>query len=168
MNKAMEHTEPEVISTPIDKKRDFIKVKKSSIQGFGVFAKKKIPKGTRIIEYLGFRTNSKDLKKDLKNGLTIENYCIATSFGVIIDGNRNGNDARFVNHSCNPNCETYSFDEKLYIYADREILRGEELTFDYKLKSMNKNSKPSIIELDKYKCNCGSENCRGIMIALKK
>lgn len=165
MNNEYMNIDNAIIEIPVDKKRDFIRVKSSNIQGMGVFAKKKIPKGTRIIEYKGYRTNLRDLKKDIKSGITIETYCLQSSAGFIIDGYRNGNDARFINHSCNPNCETYTFDNSIFIYADRDIKRGEELTFNYNLGLLSKRKKSSDLSDIKYKCNCGSENCKGTMIA---
>lgn len=151
----------------LDKKRDFIRVGKSKIQGTGVFAKRKIPKGTRIIEYQGVRQSKIEFINDLNKGLTTATYAFGLGKDVVIDGNREGNNARFINHSCDPNCEVYTFDNKLHIYAIRDIVRGEEVTFDYQLTSVFRNKKENN-STDEYKCNCGSSNCRGSMISTKR
>ncbi|MBK9247457.1 MAG: SET domain-containing protein-lysine N-methyltransferase [Ignavibacteria bacterium] len=145
--------------------RDFIRVGKSKIQGSGVFAKRKIPKGTRIIEYAGDRIPKKDLLSDVENGLTSHIYVLSINDELSVDGERNGNDARFINHSCEPNCEVYIFDEIPYIYAMVDIRRFEELTFDYKLQSSigTKLTKKEKIAL--FPCNCQSKQCRGTILA---
>ena len=83
--------------------RDFILVRDSPIHGKGVFAKKAIPKGTRIIEYMGKRILKEDLPLDLEKGLTTLVYVMRLDDLTAIDGEREGNDARFFNHSCMPN-----------------------------------------------------------------
>jgi SET domain-containing protein len=148
--------------------RDFIRVGRSRIQGTGVFAKRKIPKGTRVIEYLGERVPMNNLLVELVNGSATAVYTFRLTDSTAIDGARNGNDARWINHSCDPNCEAYVFDERVYIYAMRDITRGEELTFDYHLGSPFGKRRMTKSELLKYACMCGSPNCRGTMIAAKR
>jgi SET domain-containing protein len=144
--------------------RDFIRVGRSRIEGKGIFAKRRIPRGTRIIEYTGDRVPLSTLLVESADGNVARIYAFKLHDDVIIDGARNGNDARFINHSCDPNCETYIFDDRVYVYAMREIVRGEELTFDYKLspafhgmKTRSKNTQ--------FVCLCGAKNCRGTMLA---
>jgi SET domain-containing protein len=147
--------------------RDFIRVGRSRIEGTGVYAKRKIPKGTRIIEYLGKRVPVSKYLVELKDGKPVSMYAFRVTEGTVIDGGRGGNDARFFNHSCEPNCESYVFDDRAYLYAMRDIVRGEELTFDYKLQSATPRK---ITKADKemYECLCGAPTCRGTMIALPK
>jgi len=169
MNNAI--TEAIILSVGNDKpetrqNRDFIRVGKSRIQGKGVFAKRKIPKGTRIIEYQGERISVTNLFAELKEGKQASIYSFGLSRDTVIDGARNGNDARFFNHSCQPNCEVYIFDERVYIYAMREIVKGEELTFDYHLGPAFKKSK-SKMKPEDFPCFCGSANCRGTMLYIK-
>jgi SET domain-containing protein len=144
--------------------RDFIRVGRSRIQGTGVFAKRKIPQGSRIIEYLGKRIPISKFVVQLSEGKPINMYAFRVSNGTIIDGGQNGNDARFFNHSCEPNCEAFVFDDRAYLYAMRDIVRGEELTFDYKLQSPIER-KPTKQDKEMNACYCGSDNCRGTMIA---
>ena len=144
------------------KLRDFTIVKISSVHGKGVFAKRTIPKGTRIFEYMGKRVSKENLASDLENGLTSMIYVLNLNKTVAIDGERGGNDARFINHSCAPNCEVLYFNEIPYIYAMKELVEGEELSFDYKL-SFYKEAIKITAEQKKewFPCNCGSKNCRG-------
>ncbi len=157
---------PEIIVEKVPN-RDFIRVGRSRIVGKGIFAKRKIPKGTRIIEYEGERVPKNKLFVEINEGKPINVYTFSLSDKLVIDGLRNGNESRFINHSCDPNCESYIFDERVYIYAMREITRGEELTFDYNLGASTKGAKKINNDSD-YACHCGSANCRGTMLASKK
>jgi len=148
--------------------RDFIRVGKSRIQGTGVFAKRKIPRGTRIIEYKGKRVKKENLRDEYHKGLTSMVYVLSLDETYAIDGEREGNDARFINHSCQPNCEIYIFDDIAYVYAAVEIKRGTELTFDYKLQSASGNQLTDKQNKELFPCYCGSENCRGTLIAKVK
>jgi uncharacterized protein len=144
--------------------RGFTTVKNSTIHGKGLFAKKKIPKGSRILEYAGKRVLKKNLIGDFDKGLTSLLYVMNFSETIAIDGEREGNNARFINHSCDPNCIVYYFDDIPYIYALREIEAEEELKFDYKMG-------PSIEEdirqkYDIMPCFCGTKNCRGTLLYL--
>lgn len=144
--------------------RDLTVVKMSQVHGIGVFAKKTIPKGTRIFEYKGLRVSKADLATDLVKGLTSMVYVMNLNETTAIDGERGGNDARFINHSCTPNCEVLYFDENPYIYAMEEIYEGEELNFDYKL-GFYEDVKLSIEEKkERFPCNCGSRDCRGTLL----
>jgi len=146
--------------------RDFTQVKNSPVHGKGVFAKKTIPKGTRVFEYTGQRVLKADLVKDMEEGLTSMTYVMNLNKTVAIDGELNGNDARFINHSCNPNCEVLYFNETPYIYAMHEIPEGLELNFDYNL-GFNTETKLSYSQKKEwFPCNCGSENCRGTMVSV--
>lgn len=151
-----------VIQKALD--RDFVRVGKSRIQGRGAFAKRKIPKGTRIIEYLGARVPVSEYLIEISEGKPASIYAFRLNESFVIDGARDGNYASFINHSCEPNCEAYVFEDKAYIYATRDIIRGEELTFDYQLRS---SARRGITNKDreKYRCRCGSKHCRGTMIA---
>ncbi len=146
--------------------RDFIRVGRSRIEGTGVFAKRKIPRGTRIIEYTGEHIPVDQLYRVVEQGRP-RVYTFALDETTSIDGSRNGNDARFFNHSCDPNCEPYVFDGHVYIYAIRDIVRGEELTFDYKLGPANR-AEPVRYDPADYLCRCGAPNCRGSLIAPKR
>ena len=143
------------------------RVKKSSLHGRGVFARRKIPAGTRIFEYEGKRiTNEEaDALESADPDNPYHTFFFMISAGMIIDGNQGGNDARWINHSCVPNCETEEDEngERVFVLAMRDIERGEELTFDYGLVI----DEPLTVELKaQYACLCGAPNCRGTMLAL--
>lgn len=93
--------------------------------GMGLFAAKHIPAGTVILEYVGrVITPSEGDESDSR-------FIFAVSEGKDIDGDVPWNTARYMNHSCDPNAESEEFDERIFIRAVREILPGEEITFDY-------------------------------------
>lgn len=144
-----------------------IKVRHSKVHGNGVFATRKIPAGARIIEYQGKRITDKQAEK--RFGLDPDNphhtFFFSLESGKLIDGGDKGNDARWINHSCEPNCEAEEEKGRVFIHALRDIARGEELNYDYGLvidEKMNKALKKA------YECRCGSPGCRGTMLALKK
>jgi SET domain-containing protein len=144
-----------------------IKVRHSTIHGNGVFATRKIPAGARIIEYQGKRITEKQAEK--RFGLDPENpyhtFFFSLENGKLIDGGDEGNDARWINHSCEPNCEAQEEKGRVFIHALRDIARGEELNYDYGLvidEKMTKTLKKA------YECRCGSADCRGTMLALKR
>ena len=141
--------------------RDFIRVGRSRIEGTGVFAKRRIHRGARIIEYCGERVAADRLLAPAAGSESARIYTFRLNDTVVIDGARGGNASRFFNHSCAPNCEAYAFDDRLYIYAIVEIVRGEELTFDYKLAAspgLRAERGP-----ESQACSCGSAHCRGTM-----
>lgn len=145
----------------------YVKVRHSSVHGNGVFAARKIPEGARIIEYQGKRITEKQANK--RFGLDPENpfhtFFFSLESGKLIDGGDEGNDARWINHSCEPNCEAQEDQGRVYIHALRDIARGEELNYDYGLVIDDKLTKQ--MKKD-YACRCGSPSCRGTMLAVKK
>ncbi len=144
--------------------RGFTRVGRSRIAGKGVFAKKQIPRGCRILEYAGDRLPIGTLLYEIAHGTASDVYAFRLRHDTVIDAARNGNDARFINHSCDPNCEIFIFDDRVYVYAKRDIARGEELTFDYQLgPAIDAQTEPND-PLD-HPCRCGSPNCRGTMAA---
>jgi SET domain-containing protein len=145
----------------------YIKVRHSKIHGNGVFAARKIPAGARIIEYQGKRISEKQAEK--RFGLDPDNphhtFFFSLESGKLIDGGDQGNDARWINHSCEPNCEAQEEKGRVFIHALRDIVRGEELNYDYGLvidEKMNKTLKKA------YECRCGNPSCRGTMLTVKK
>jgi len=139
-------------------------VKKSAIHGRGVFAATTIPKGTHIIEYVGERISHAEAA--LRYSGEADSKRIILLFTVnrktVIDAAVGGNDARFINHACAPNCETVDEDGHIFIEAIRRIEPGEELTYDYHLSLGARRTKKDEIA---YQCRCGSRKCRGTMIA---
>ena len=145
--------------------RGFTQVRFSPIHGLGLFAKKKIPKGTRLLEYEGTRVERTQIVNDAINGLTNMIYVMGLNETLVIDGERNGNDARFINHHCSPNCEVYFINDTPFIYAMEEIRKDEELTFDYHLNLISEATLTSLEKTELFPCHCGSPVCRGTLIA---
>jgi SET domain-containing protein len=144
-------------------------VRQSKVHGNGVFAARKIPAGTRIIEYAGLTISAKeaDRRHPTNPDDPFHTFFFSLSSGKVIDGNDQGNDARWINRSCDPNCESSEGrgGKRVYIEAKRDIARGEELNYDYGLvidEKMTKKLK------SQYACRCGAESCRGTMLAVPK
>jgi len=141
-----------------------IEVKESKLHGKGVFARKRIEKGSRIIRYKGKKiTNEEGAERyDESNMKRHHTFLFCLDDDYCLDGGEKGNEARFINHSCNPNCEAVQEGNKIYIDAIKNIPKEKELTFDYSLYSdgdLPKNWKKF------YACGCGSKLCRGVMLA---
>jgi SET domain-containing protein len=141
-------------------------VKSSIIHGNGVFARRKIPAGTRIIEYRGERINWKEAlrREQLKDADSTHTFLFSLEDGRVIDGGSRGNDARWINHACEPNCEAREEDGRVFIYALRDILRGEELNYNYALV-LDLRHTPALKRA--YACLCGTPGCRKTMLAPK-
>ena len=139
------------------------KVRRSKVHGLGVFAARRIRKGTRIIEYLGERISHREANRRHAAKPVTDNHTFLYSVdrGVVIDASVNGNDARFINHGCDPNCESVTEDRRIYIDAIKTIEPGEELKYDYSI-SRDKDDPPNIDEI--FACHCGGADCRGTML----
>ncbi len=140
-----------------------IEVRASPLHGLGVFAARRIPRGTRVIEYLGERVShaEADRRYDHKDAGDSHTFLFIVDERTVIDAGVDGNEARFVNHSCEPNCESVIENQRVYIDAIRTIEPGEELTYDYQIKR-EADDPPDIDAI--FACRCGVEGCRGSML----
>jgi SET domain-containing protein len=140
-----------------------IEVRGSSLHGLGVFAVRRIPKGTRVIEYLGERVShaEADRRYDHKDALDNHTFLFTVDSRTVIDAGVGGNEARFVNHSCDPNCESLIENRRVFIDAIRIIEPGEELTYDYQIQR-EPDDPPDIDAI--FACRCGLPSCRGTML----
>ncbi len=146
-------------------KGEFWFVKKSKVHGRGLFARKDIPKGTKIIEYKGTRMPPDALPDiDENEPEAFHTVIFSLDSGWLIDASRRGNAAQFANHSCNPNCSTIEEDDRIYIIAERKIPKGTELVYDYHLHQTGPFQKDWLTD---YACHCGSRKCRKIMLKRK-
>ncbi len=143
------------------------RVKNSPVHGRGVFARRKIRAGTLILEYGGDRISYDQACIDAAARDDDSNHTFLFSLedGNVIDGGRNGNDARWINHCCEPNCEAREEDGRVFIHALRDIVRGEELNYDYGLV-LEERYTPAVKQA--YACRCGKPGCRHTMLAPKK
>ena len=132
-----------------------VKVKGSRVHGRGLFARRPIAAGDRVVEYLG-RRMTKHQSEELteaqwERGLV---YTFTLNSRYDLDGDVWWSRARFANHACSPNCEAQVVRGRVWIVALRDIARGEEITYDYNF--------PATGEL--HKCRCGTEGCSGYLV----
>ncbi len=136
-------------------------IRASPIQGLGAFAVRRIRKGTRIVEYLGERISPEEA--DARYADEERNPHVLL-FNVdertVIDAGVGGNEARFVNHSCAPNCEAVNDGGRIFIEALRTLEPGQELTYDYRLDVQEEEAASRD---ERYACRCGAASCRGTM-----
>jgi len=140
------------------------KILVSAIQGRGAFATRAIRKGERIAEYLGERISWKEADRRY-NDTTMgrhHTFLFSVTSRTVIDGAVGGSDARFINHSCDPNCEAVDDGGRIYIEALRGIGVGEELAYDYAYERDDTHT-PEDEAL--YACRCGAASCRGTILA---
>jgi hypothetical protein len=143
-------------------------VRRSGIHGRGVFATRTIRKGADIIEYRGERITMKeaDRRPDSDPDNPYHTFLFELDDGDVIDAAVRGNAARWINHSCAPNCEAYENDEgRVFIAARRPIRKGEELAYDYRLNVEGRITRDM---REGYACRCGAPRCRGTMLARKR
>ena len=142
----------------------YIEVRESEIHGTGVFARIKVPKGKKVIEYVGEKITKKESER--RSIALIEKNQGSQTDGAVyifevnkrhdIDGNIPENTARFINHSCEPNCEPDVIKNRVWLISTRKIKEGEELSYNYGF------------DLDGYEdheCKCGAKKCVGYITA---
>ena len=109
-----------------------IEKRRSGIHGWGVYATERIPKNKRIIHYAGEKiSNQESLKREARYIKHGHIWCFKLTNRTVIDAGVGGNDARFINHSCSPNCYIHIYGGTIWIRANRKIRKGEELTYHY-------------------------------------
>ena len=153
------------ISAPASGKR--IEVRRSGVHGKGVFALVPIAKGEIIIEYIGEVISWKKALKRHPHDPKDPNHTFYFHIDKkhVIDALHGGNSSRWINHSCNPNCEADEENDRIYIKAIRNIKAGEELNYDYGL-IIDEPYTPKLKA--EYPCWCGSPNCRKTLLAPKR
>jgi SET domain-containing protein len=132
------------------------KIKKSNIDNKGLYAAKDIKAGTKIIYYKGKIITKKETEKNPKYDNDKAIYLFNLNSRYDMDGDFKYNDARLINHTCNPNCEVAGKGLKLWIFALRDIKKGEELSYDYGF-GFDENYKDFV-------CRCGASNCCGYIV----
>jgi hypothetical protein len=144
-----------------------IEVRNSPVHGSGVFALGRIRKGSVIIEYLGDRVSHEEVDERYADKLETDShtFLFTVNSKIVIDAGSNGNDARFINHSCDPNCESTIKNTRVFIEAIRTIQPGEELNYDYAI-GRDADDAANVDEI--FACRCGAANCRGNMLEPRK
>jgi hypothetical protein len=150
----------------IARPRPFV-IRSSRIQGRGAFAKERIRTGTRLIEYTGElithdEANRRYPDEDMGRHHT---FLFELDDDTVVDAAVGGNVARYINHSCDPNCEAVIEDDHIYIDAIRDIRKGQELAYDYAYILEERHT--SAVKA-RYPCYCGSKKCRGTILGKKR
>jgi SET domain-containing protein len=138
-------------------------VRASPLHGLGLFALRSIAAGTRVIEYLGERISHDEADRRYEGKSADDNhtFLFIADDTTVIDAGVDGNEARFVNHGCDPNCESVIEQARVFIDAIRSIAPGEELTYDYQIQR-EAGDPPDIDAI--FACRCGQSRCRGTMM----
>lgn len=141
----------------------YIVVRHSTIHGRGIFAKLDIPKGTRIIEYVGEKVTKAE--SDRRGKFHVDQHKNNQTFGAVylfelnkrhdIDGNVPYNTARYINHSCDPNAETEIIRGKIWIMALKDIKKGEEIFYNYGY---------GLDDFEEHPCKCETIRCVGYIL----
>jgi SET domain-containing protein len=130
-----------------------LEFKPSPIHGTGGFARCDLPAGARVIEYVGERIDKRESLARCERG---EHFIFDLDDQWDLDGNVEWNLARFLNHSCSPNCDAEFIEERIWIVTTRPVACGEELTFNYGY---------DLEEYREHPCHCGAANCVGFIVA---
>jgi SET domain-containing protein len=154
-------------STPASGPGRRIQVRRSGIHGRGVFATRPLAEGETVIEYKGEIISWKEaLRRHPHDPANPDHtFYFHIDDKHVIDGKYDGNSARWMNHSCEPNCEAEQDGSRVFIKALREIKPGEELFFDYGLILEERHTAKV---KKQFECRCGSPRCRGTMLAPKR
>lgn len=141
-------------------------VRRSAIQGRGAFATRLIRRGQRLIEYVGQPIShaEADRRYDDSKGRH-HTFLFVLDDDTVLDARVGGNEARYLNHSCDPNCETTIEDGHIWIDAIRTIRPGDELVYDYRFEWQDAYE-PEDVRY--YRCRCGAEQCRGTILLVPR
>lgn len=142
-------------------------VRRSTIQGRGAFATRDIRRGERIGEYRGERISweEADSRYDDESQERHHTFLFEVDDETVIDAGVRGSGVKYINHSCDPNCEAVIEDGRVFIDAIRPIRKGQELFYDYSYV-LDERHTPAVKK--RYPCWCGSKNCRGTILAQKR
>jgi SET domain-containing protein len=146
---------------------EWVELRQSPIHGLGGFARRDIPKGTRMIEYTGEKISNAeaDRRYDDDQMRRHHTFLFILNSRTCVDAAFDGNESRFFNHSCDPNCEAVIERGHIWIEAVRRIPAGTELLYDYQYED-----DPDYTEEDLrfYLCRCGAPNCRGTIVKTRR
>lgn len=153
--------------TPRNRTPRSIVVRRSPIHGRGVFALRAIPKGSEIIRYRGRLVTHEEADAAFVD--TGHTMLFVLNDHWVIDAAQDGNSARWINHSCTPNCAAWLIEDesgdpsrdRIVIESERDIAPGEELTYDYRIDAEDPVT-PEAMRL--WACRCGAPGCRGTML----
>ena len=130
--------------------------KKSGINNLGLFAKTDIKKGEKVIEYKGRKFTHKQVEEDDRFDNSKAIYLFTLNERYVLDGDTKINTAKYINHTCDPNCEVDIIKGKIWIIAIKDIKKGDELSYDYGFGYD--------ADFRQFPCKCGSKNCCGYIV----
>ena len=144
-----------------------IQMRRSGVHGKGVYALTDFEADERVIEYTGEVISWKEALHRHPHDPSDPNHTFYFHIDdqTVIDGAREGNVARWINHGCDPNCDTEVIDNRVFVKALRPIVAGEELFYDYRL-TIDERYTPALKK--QFECRCGAETCRHTMLAPKR
>ena len=153
------------IPSPASHRR--LQTRRSGVHGKGVFALQDIAEGETLIEYVGEVISWDEAQARHPHDPQDPNHTFYFSLdnGNVIDALYGGNSSRWINHSCDGNCEADEVKGRVFIKALRNIRAGEELNYDYGL-TLDERYTPKLKA--EYPCWCGAKNCRGTLLAPKR
>ncbi len=152
---------------PVLAARRFLSQRRSAIHGRGVYARALIPADTRIVEYRGERISNAEADRRYPDDefAAHHTFLFALDDDTMIDAASGGNLARWINHSCDPNCEAVEEDGRIFIESIRDIPPGEELAYDYNYILPERHT-PRMKK--RFPCHCGAAACRGTILGKKR
>ena len=162
---------PRQISRPtMPRHHRLFKISRSPVHGRGAFATVFIPEGTRLIQYTGERITMVEAHRRYPDSIDGEpavhhTFLFAIDDETVVDAGVRGNTARFINHSCDPNCDAVVDNGQIWIETIRDVNPGEELAYDYQ-QVLEERHTPAAKR--RHPCTCGSRLCRGTMLAKKR
>lgn len=160
-------TDDGALSQPVMKPRPFV-IRRSPIAGRGAFATRDLPKGVRIAEYTGRRITpdeADELYPYPEDGRPHHTFLFNLDEYTVVDATVGGDPCKYINHSCDPNCEAVIEEDRIFIETLRPIKAGEELVYDYQF-ILDEPHTAAAKRL--YPCYCGSPKCRGTILAKKR
>lgn len=151
---------------PRSRRAPAYRVRRSKVHGKGLFATRTIRRGACIIEYTGERISHEEADRRYSEKAPDDNHTFLFTLDkkTVIDGGVGGNASRFINHSCEPNCEAVIDDDRLFIEALRTIRQGEEVVYRYMINRAP-DDPPDVDRV--FACRCGAPTCQGTMLAPK-
>ena len=130
--------------------------KRSSVEGNGLFANRYIGKGKRVIQYTGDKVKKKIGYKRAEKHLP-KIFIFELNHHYLIDGKVRWNPARFINHSCNPNCDIEIENNEIWVISLKNIKKNQELNYNYGYSFDS-------VDVAEHPCRCGSKNCVGYIL----
>ncbi len=146
---------------------EWFELRRSPIHGVGAFATVPVPKGTRIVEHTGEKISNAEADRRYDDDAMRRHHTFLFILDKrsVVDAAYAGNEARFINHSCDPNCETIIARGHIWIEAMKAIPPGDELTYDY---AYDDDKKYTAEDYRFYGCQCGAPNCRGTIVNTRR